>query len=376
MCFLELSHIKTAIKRFKEHPCQCSRHIPMNTKVIIGRVVFGTSDAVNVFVFDRPANRLDTCINFDTMPGEFELDNQKFHIYDVVDEDLWVIFAENKMVEKTFFNYILTIKMALDFLHCETIGGNFYIISTDANLANLDYMKVLSSSPSNLNIQIFIKKNTQLENIFRKNNPDATIALTIYEFSKLCNFLYSTEGSYISTAVAYILESANLRLEYQPVLLSLVFEALSKTQLVNSKLVVDKEQFDGIKNEISNFIDTLNINTEIKTRLKNLLQNTLPYHQTLFDLFTKYGLDLTDEEKKIIKSRNIFMHGGYQEYSDNLCSDVIKFQKKSRIYYNILYRLILKIIGYRGYILDVNQWDRIQDGDNHYNDAFFANLSD
>gem|GEM_PF-5656255 len=348
----------------------------MNTKVIIGRVVFGTSDAVNVFVFDRPANRLDTCINFDTMPGEFELDNQKFHIYDVVDEDLWVIFAENKMVEKTFFNYILTIKMALDFLHCETIGGNFYIISTDANLANLDYMKVLSSSPSNLNIQIFIKKNTQLENIFRKNNPDATIALTIYEFSKLCNFLYSTEGSYISTAVAYILESANLRLEYQPVLLSLVFEALSKTQLVNSKLVVDKEQFDGIKNEISNFIDTLNINTEIKTRLKNLLQNTLPYHQTLFDLFTKYGLDLTDEEKKIIKSRNIFMHGGYQEYSDNLCSDVIKFQKKSRIYYNILYRLILKIIGYRGYILDVNQWDRIQDGDNHYNDAFFANLSD
>ena len=77
---------------------------------------------------------------------------------------------------------------------------------------------------------------------------------------------------------------------------------------------------------------------------------------------------LTDEELNILKKRNAILHATAIEHSSDIMQDVLKYQKEARILYLMLYEFILKTIGYKGYIININKWDEVVEFINSYND--------
>jgi hypothetical protein len=274
--------------------------------ISLNETSFGHSDSVNIAVFKwhtKPhcmSNFIDMCTNLDSLQREFEFvfDNQKFHLCNDLELRSWIIFTENKVEKSIFFQYVLAIKTAFNFVCCETKGVNIFIISADDSFKNIEYMKIYNFPIiSKLEFSIFVKNLYPLQAMLYSNDKDAISVLTNDEFSKLCSLIYNCNNSQIQTAISYILGSVNLG-EYRTVFLCLALEALAKSEV--PKLIENDDEFNKIKKSIEEKINGLLIDNEVKKTLIGKIQNKRSNRDVLSAPFEKYKIKLTDDEKKMI----------------------------------------------------------------------------
>ncbi|WON94319.1 hypothetical protein [Sphingobacterium sp. UGAL515B_05] len=182
-------------------------------------------------------------------------------------------------------------------------------------------------------------------------------------FSAICELFYNHEP--ISRAIIITLQANLLPLEIKGSALSLALEAITSVfiKLYKEKIPppVDKILFKEIKEGMVKVLkETLpdeeqyeDAHEIFKIRIDNL--NGLTNMGKLQQSFAVVGYTLKEYEKDALKARNKFQHGELPVTDDS--EDVITQQVyfMTIIMHRLIYTLILKHIGYKGYIINYPQ---------------------
>ncbi len=313
----------------------------------------------NIAVFNRHKNmqRFDTIIDCSPTNIAFKFCGKNFHMYSIENEHLAIV-CESKIKYEEFLKYITSIQIALDFLNAEISGELMYIFSAkleNENVKDIECCKIIHLAPSaSLNFDIFITYPMQ-----DALTDKEVIRLSKEQFEKLCTLTH--QESQFRTTIDCILHSSRVSLEYTLIFLSIALESSAKYEKVkDGHKIMDEEKFKPLKKDLDELIDNKNeLNDKEKSTLKNKITNYAPNNKLLQMPFDKYNIKLNDEEKDILKRRNEVLHARAVEYSSDIMSDFHKYQKEAKILYLMLYEIILKTIGYDGYIININKYDEI-----------------
>lgn len=341
-------------------------------KIILNDISFShqkSSPKYNIAVLKKHKNMhlLDNIIANSLTNIAFNFCGKNFHIY--IDNSLLVILCETQMKADDFLEYINSIKMALDFLNTELSGEIMYIFS--ANLENfaVNHYKIILLAPNTrLNFNIFIAMNYPIQEALGEalNGENIKIRLSKEEFERLCTLIHS--NTQFKTSIHYILESSKAALECVLIYLSVALESNAK-YAKGEECLMPKDKFKKFKKQIDCFIDNAKeLNENEKSIFKNKIINQIPNSLSLKRPFEQVNMTLTDEELNILKKRNAILHATAIEHSSDIMQDALKYQKEARILYLMLYEFILKTIGYKGYIININKWDEVVEFINSYND--------
>jgi len=184
-------------------------------------------------------------------------------------------------------------------------------------------------------------------------------------FSKLCELFYDKEP--FSRAAIIVLQGNQLALEIKGSAYSIALEAATDQILKDMtisfpKPIEDEIVFETIKKEFLNKINTLfpkslkewkDTNNILTSRIHGL--NRPSNADKLKRPFELVGYTLNNYEKEVIKHRDLFQHG---KLPSNPQSEETVFKDvyySCMILHRLFYILILKYIGFAGYIINYPQ---------------------
>lgn len=367
-------------------------HIPNNFEnitlhIILNGFCVGESKTLNLCVFELP-NKIHKLSDFfasASQYAEISINNYNFHI--AIMHNRLFIYSEHSFEEKEFLKMTNAIKLALGFLSCSFIGGKelcLFINATFPNFSHISYLKYYNMAEERiLDFDILPQTLTAIKLYFEHNKQKEEIwCLSNEQFQNLCELIYREE--HIQTAIYYLADSAvnNIQLSNKLVLLACAFEAVTRhvRNSKNEKIIKDKNMFNKLKNNIRNYILNFldentdydsdsknNITAQIYKKIQNQISNADKYKLP----FSTYNIPLwSDDEKNIIEKRNNMFHGEPFKYDEDINIDILTYQKQTRVYYYYIYVIILKMIGYNGWIINIRLWNEIVS----YHNKFFENM--
>lgn len=182
-------------------------------------------------------------------------------------------------------------------------------------------------------------------------------------YSKLCELFYNTEP--ISRAAIVVLQGNTLALELKGSAYSIALEAITgvimEEKHEKNPKPVSKSDFKVLKDGLLKILDDLlPPNEENKTaraifqkRIENL--NSPTNTSKLQKAFKLLDHDLNDYELDAVNARNKFQHGllPISESTDDVVFQQVYFI--CIVMHRLIYILILKRIGYKGYIINYPQ---------------------
>jgi len=351
-----------------QYVCYSENRPIRKIKMSLHEIHFGKQDKVNIAFLPCYQNlvRLDNAIEFGPMQGHFRLNNINFSIYFVCNDGRYLAVSSDKpLITNEFNKYLMAIKTAFDFVNCEVTDGDVFFFLTNDDYSQVKNMSVKPiSSKAKLYFDIFINNSYPLTVAFKNIYGNEAMYLTAEQFGKLCQLLWKEKQ--MQAAVNYILQSANLWLEYQLVFLSVALEAISKYCNASSKLL-KAARFLKLKQDIANLVNTQqDIAENERNTIIGKIQNSKSNKDMLKAPFDENNIKIYADDEKILKKRNEILHGTAPEYSDNVDDDIKEYCKEIKILHSLLYRLILKLTGYNGYILNLKEWDKIQEYHNKF----------
>ncbi len=317
---------------------------------------------LNVAIFKKPKQFRkvnDYIIDRSNIPfAEFNLYEEHF-ILIMKNENLFLI-SDNFLQEDIFIKYATSIKLAIGLLACDFIGGDEIFACTDTSYKLINLKSFSMTSEQNLNFDIFT---TCLPILFQRINQN-NVALTSEQFTNLCRLI--SENEQLQVAVYYIAQSANLWVEHKLTFLAVALEALTGyiAESKNEKLLPD-DIFTDIEGRYKDFLKTLNLENDIIEVLEGKFRNCKSNNTKLREPFEYYGITINKEDNEMIQKRNPLLHGKGFKYSKDIFSYSIKLEKQTKIYYHLLYSLLLKICGYSGIIINLKLWDEIVKNNNN-----------
>lgn len=367
------------------------KHVPNNIEnttlnIVLNGFHVGESKTSNMCVLKLPnkIHQLSNIFESASQYAEISIHNHNFHM--AILHNRLFIYSENSFDEKEFLKIINAIKLALGFLSCCFIGGKELYLSingTFPNFSNISYLKYYNMAEERVfDFDILPQALTAIKLYFEHNKLGEIWCLTQEQFQNLCELIYKEE--HIQTAIYYLADSAinGIQLSNKLVLLACSFEAITRYVRNNSneKIVKDQELFNALKDDIkSSVMDFLDDHTnydfdyknDITSQIDKKIQNQISNADKYKLPFSTYNIPLwSKEEKNIIEKRNNMFHGEPFKYDDDLNTDILKYQKQTRIYYYYIYVIILKIIGYSGWIINIRLWNEIVS----YHNNFFENM--
>lgn len=182
------------------------------------------------------------------------------------------------------------------------------------------------------------------------------------QFSKLCQLIHNED--YLKTALFLISEAKNTSLVSSPGLFSIALETLTNLLYVKNKKIsppiadkaVARKLRSDLKTTFENYSMKLNESSKaiIKNRFDNLNQRT--NREKLILPFKALGIKLNTLDIQAIEQRNSFLHGNIPMVRD-IKPQNIHEEDKFRYYlhlklFTLLSSLILKMCGYKGYIVN------------------------
>lgn len=348
-------------------------HIQLEIK--LNGYYYGLPGDVNTAVL----NLTDKIQHFDvlfaatTLYANFSFQRHNIHLA-IVRKKLY-IYSEDKVAEDEFIKITNTIKSAIGFLSGSFMGEKVIYLRLGGDMndfKDIEYLKSYSiSSSKNLDFNIFPLSLTATRIYFEHHMQEEICRLSLEQFCELCNIIYNEE--HIQTAISYISDSASsgLELSNKLVFLACAFEAVTREvrSQQGEKIIDDNNLFNEIKstavNAIQNFLDK---HDEIDSLIKQRIQEKLPKKINNFITngdkykmpFEVYNIPKwSNAEKAVIEKRNNMFHGEPFSYDNDIESDILKYLSYTRIYYYYIYVIILKMIGYDGWIINIRQWDKI-----------------
>lgn len=280
----------------------------------------------------------------------------------------YVIDSLQTMSFGVFADYCYAIQQAIGFVMGYMPGNKIYYFTDHGDFyytANVRPAMKLLHYPIHINPYHFKGiKRTIADSYWGKLN-----VLSVKDFSRLIYLLYSDER--FSSVIVMMIESESVRsLLLMPSIYSIILEALSKIICVpnveEKKPIRSKKLFQKISNDIYGVIDSYSGIFEsgddvskLKKRVPELnkivKQNHLTNHEKLVRPFEQLGIELSIDDINIIKHRNDLLHGNIfltdnkkQEFSD--INNYMMYVSEKL--YTLISSLILKYIGYSGYIIN------------------------
>ncbi|WP_035141596.1 hypothetical protein [Flavobacterium daejeonense] len=299
--------------------------------------------------------------------------DEEIFILEEKDEDknkYIIIESRKKQTYEEFSNKTFVIRIALGYVSGYFAGNKGYFFSY-SNVKMENYNDFYFSS---LRDEIKTLMNPINTNPFSWLNDYKKVAekyyklkifrpLTISEFSFLCNHLITNDD--FTATILLIIESTKASLIFRPSGYSIALETLSDIIIGAEKEKIapinSKQDFKEFKNDLINVLNKhstkesfKDINT-LQVRIENI--NQITNLESLKKPFSILGITLLDEDLKVIKSRNDFLHGRVPDFKKQGANRSIELKDYDLYYasvrlYTLLSVLIFKMIGFDNYLLN------------------------
>lgn len=281
----------------------------------------------------------------------------------------YVIEAFQDMHFEDFSNYCYAIQQALGFSIGYMPGSEIFYFSAKKDFYYTNHVRPAMRSlyyPIHTNPHHFLHiPTTVADNYLNKLN-----VMSAQCFSNLISLIYSNER--FSSVITMMVESESVRsLLLIPSIYAIILESLSKIICVpiseEKKPIKKKELFQKILKGIENVIDSFSTEFEsdddipkLKRRLPELNKpiksiKQLSNMEKLILPFEQLNIELTPEDIAMIEHRNDLLHGNTHLADDNrtkTCDINNYMMYASGKLYTLISSLILKHIGYKGYIIN------------------------
>lgn len=281
-------------------------------------------------------------------------------------EGYYVIEAFQNMPFGDFANYCYAIQQALGFVMGYMPGGEIFYFSGNKHFYYINHIRPAMESlyyPVHTNPYHFLQfRKMSAENYLGKLN-----VISAKCFSDLVSLIYLNER--FSSVITMMIESESIRsLLLVPSIYAIILESLSKIVCVpiteEKKPIQKKELFRRILKDMENVIDTYSKEFEVDdviSKLKRRLSESnkpikqLSNTEKLIQPFEQLGIELTPEDIAMIEHRNDLLHGNTHLTDDNrteTCDINNYMMYASGKLYTLISSLILKYVGYNGYIIN------------------------
>lgn len=270
--------------------------------------------------------------------------------------------------EETFENYLqicFSIKQAIGFINNLMVGGEEYIFDNSGHTYYSNHIRPTMKGmyrPLSSNPYSFMEIKSSIAHEFVGK-------LTRISLENLSNLIFKIHtNADFSTAILGILEVSSIRsLLLMPSAFAVIIELLSKAIGINEtglEVPIDdkelkKKIIEELHKVIDNNSDSLTEETilKLKRRLNEINspinKQRLTNNEKLTRPFEQLGIQLTLHDIKIIEHRNDLLHGDILLRKDESQSDEsinLYMSYVSAKLYTLISKLILKSIGYHGYI--------------------------
>lgn len=300
------------------------------------------------------------------MYAELTIKNHKFHFYAIEQINSQIIDSIDKIELKDFNEYSYAIRLCFAFL-----SGKFYrdetiiFASEDANLSKIDYYEYKIEQPSIISENQIInpifffgqysKKDKETQESWKKyhNMFDTSI------FSLMCEKVI--DSSEFKRSLELIVNASNISDPVQKgALYSVSIETI--TELLKSESdngfnpIQEKPIWKAFYKDLKESLDKIKSNidedgyTILSRNIENL--NTPTFRDKLKKAYSKVGVELGDDELKVLNQRNRYLHGGQPDDKNWFTLSNLNALK---LHY-LLGILILKYFNYSGHYINISGW--------------------
>ena len=300
------------------------------------------------------------CLRIDLNGKQYDViqltnETQGFFVFECLQEQDYGVFSD----------VCFSIQQAIGFINRLMVGGEKFVFDETQNLYYTNFIRPTIKgmySPISTNPYSFLDIDREIADIFYKK----LTRISLENLSMLVHKIH-TESEF-SVAILVILEATSIRsLLIIPSSFAVIIEQLSKhLSIKESGLeipITDNNLKSKIIKELHKVIDdnceTLNDQTllKLKRRLneinKPINKEHLTNNEKLTRPFEQLGINLSLHDIAIIEHRNDLLHGNIL-----LTTDEMKDEEKTNLYmmyvsaklFTLISKLILKSIGYEGYV--------------------------
>ena len=298
------------------------------------------------------------------------IEGKEFHVYVVVERSDKFLFVDcmHEIDYETFYNQVLCILLSLGFFSGSFIEEECYIFSSETNaFASISYIEYRSMRDS-----IQLSHRLLPYNLYNFYSPDE-VKKHQYElacvsqdvFTKMVNIL--NNSVMFQKALFILLEAEKTPLDIQPACLSVVLEALCNyVEDGNEEIfapIQTKLKARNLRKKMKELLDDSSLELDFSPDGKIILEKRIDdiNKQTNRGKFEKtiqcLGLELNEYEKETLLNRNSFLHASEEIKTKKISiqsnnMDFAKVYVESEILYRLLCKMVLKICGYCGYMVN------------------------
>lgn len=280
----------------------------------------------------------------------------------------YVIDSFQSMSFGVFADYCYAIQQAIGFVMGYMPGNEIYYFAD-----NYDFYYTSNIRPAMSSLHYPIHTNPyhfgHIEKTSAENYWGKLDVLPIKDFSKLVSLIYSDER--FSSVIVMMIESESARsLLLIPSIYAIILETLSKiiciSDIEEKRPIRSKDLFRKISNGIYRVInsysekfepddDVIKLKRRVPELNKIVKQDSLTNNEKLILPFEQLGIELSVDDINIIRHRNDLLHGNTYliDNSRKELFDINNYMMYvSEKLYTLVSSLILKYIGYTGYIIN------------------------
>ena len=313
------------------------------------------------------------CYDLSHSSGDFIktfIDGKEFHLYIVDDKSDKFLFVDcmHEIDYDTFYNQVLCVLLSLGFFSGYYIEDECYIFSSKTNVFDsIDYIEWRS-----LRNSIRLSHRLLPYNLYDFYSPDEVkqhqhewARVTQDVFTKMVNVL--NNSVMFQKALFILLEAERTPLDIQPACLSVVLEAICNyVEDGNEEIfapIQTKLKARKLRKKMMELLDDPSLELDFSLDGRKIIEKRINdiNKQTNRGKFEKtiqcLGLSLSSYEMESLLNRNSFLHASDELKTDELDiqsnnMDFAKVHIESEILYRLLCKMILKISGYCGYMVN------------------------
>ena len=308
------------------------------------------------------------------------IEGREFHIYILSKDNTKFLFIDclAEIEYQEFYNQCVCILCSLGILTGYFVENECYIVSADDyEFSSIQYKEFCSLRDSKYAVNEILPVNPYSFFSKREAENNRHLMAHIYTdvFTRLVN--KTCLSLTLENSLFIFLEALSYPLDTQPACLSVVLEGLCnyvKDENESSfKPITNKGKAKEIRKKMKDLLNDYEADFSINGRKiieKRIDDINNPTNRGKFEKAIQLlGLELKDYEKESLLNRNTFLHCTTELKTDYIeikqgSPEYMKLFFASQILVRLLYKMILKIIGYDGYIANILK----------YNEDFFESI--
>lgn len=290
-----------------------------------------------------------------------EIKGHTFHFYGLRPLKSLIIDSTSKLNKSEFEKITQVIRLCFAFLIGKFYKDEtFYLSSSHSNFSvieNLEYIvedKSVISDNQLINPRLVDEFNRFVKTDDKKDLKNISRYFPATLFSDFCEKVL--ESNELLRCIELLITASGLENPVQQgalysVSLETITELIKDEHIATLKPIKDKNVNLEFKQQMLNTLESFNDRIDeqgmkiLRSKIENM--NSPTNQDKLMKPFEIVGITLSDGEKKVLNSRNDYLHGN----DPNKIGDKVELEINALNLHSLLGKLILKYIGYSGYFI-------------------------